>query len=102
LNIVGSTQGKLYNGDIAWMRQQLRNNPEQFWRQTVATDGKIKILEINGRRYIANGNHRWHAAVEEKVTIPKWAIEVQVRPEFRGRLTPLDQMTRVPGGRGEP
>jgi hypothetical protein len=101
LNIVGSTQKKLYDGDIAWMRQQLRDNEIQFWKDTVAADGKIRIIEINGRRFLANGNHRWHAAVAEGKTIPKWAIEIQVRPEFKGELTPFDQMIRVPGGRGD-
>ena len=99
LNITGSTQGELFSGDIAWMRQQLRNNPEKFWKDTVAEDGKIKILEIQGKRYLSNGNHRWHAAVDEGVTIPDWAIEFQLRPEYRGQLTPLDQMIRLPGGR---
>jgi intein/homing endonuclease len=99
MKIVGSTQSELFEGDLAWMKQQLKDNPQQFWKTTVERDGKIKIIEIDGKRYLENGNHRWHAASEAEVPIPEWAIQVEVRTSYGGQLTPLDQMTRMPGGR---
>ena len=71
LHIVGSTQPELFDGTIQAMRQQFRNDPAAFWKQALSQDGPIEIWEINGQRYLSNGNHRWQAAaVEEGVTIP--------------------------------
>jgi hypothetical protein len=82
LNIEGSTQPELFEGTIQGMRQQLRNpqTAEAFWRDSVAKDGPIRILEVNGKRYIENGNHRFQAALAQGVKIPEWAIKVEQAP----------------------
>jgi len=66
----------LFDGTVQAMRGQLRNDPAAFWKQALSQDGPIEIWEINGQRYLYNGNHRWHAAVEEGVTIPAENIRI--------------------------
>lgn len=79
------------------MRQQLRNpqTAEAFWRQSVAQDGPITIYEINGQRYIYNGNHRYQAALAEGAQIPEWAIKIEQMPNYSGPLFRLDQLDWV-------
>ena len=63
----------------------------------MAKDGPIRILEINGKRYIENGNHRFQAALAEGVEIPEWAIQVTPNSNWSGPLYRLDQMDWLPG-----
>jgi hypothetical protein len=99
LNVNGSMDPVVFEGTIDGMRAQLRNpqTAEAFWRSTVARDGPITIYEINGQRYIFNGNHRFQAALAEGAEIPEWAIRVEQRPNYTGPLFRLDQMDRLPG-----
>jgi RHS repeat-associated protein len=97
LNIHGSMNSGVSPQTVNGMRQQLRTpqTAEAFWRQSVAQDGPITIYEINGQRYIFNGNHRYQAALAEGAQIPEWAIRIEQRPNYSGPLFRLDQLDWV-------
>jgi len=97
LNIVGSTQPEFYDGIVQEMREQLRTDPSAFWTTTLGEDGPIEIWEINGKRYLYNGNHRWRAAVEENVAIPAENIRIVDKTGSQIPTWPLHQMHRLPG-----
>ncbi len=97
LNIAGSTQIELFDGTIQAMRAQLRSNAAAFWKNALSQDGPIEIWEINGQRYLYNGNNRWHAALEEGVTIPADSIRIIDKTGSQIPTWPLDQMVRLPG-----
>ncbi len=97
LNVVGSTQPELFDGTIQAMRVQLRNDSVSFWKQSLSQDGPIEIWEINGQRYLYNGNHRWQAAVEESVTIPAENIRIIDKTASQIPTWLFHQMQRLPG-----
>jgi RHS repeat-associated protein len=68
LNVVGSTQPELFMGTVREMAQQMRSGI--FDWQKALERGAIEIWEINGKRYLYDGNHRFHAALEAGVPIP--------------------------------
>jgi hypothetical protein len=79
------------------MRQELRTNAAAFWKKSLAEDGPIQIWVINGKRYLYNGVHRWHAAMEEGVTIPPENIQVIDKTGSQIPTWLLDQMERLSG-----
>ncbi len=58
------------------MAQQLKANPTKFWQDALAKDGPIEIWNINGERYLFNGNHRFQAALQAGVDIPVDMIRI--------------------------
>jgi hypothetical protein len=97
LNIIGSTQPEFYDGIVHDMRQRLRTDPSAFWKTSLNEDGPIEIWEIDRKRYLYNGNHRWHAAVEENATIPAENIRIVGKTGSQIPTWPLNQMHRLPG-----
>jgi hypothetical protein len=98
LNIIGSTQPQLSAGRIAAMVQELQdpNRAAAFWQNSLKNDGPIEIWEINGQRFLYNGNHRWHAAVAAGINIPAVSIRVVQRPGCTIPTWPLNSLTRIP------
>src|SRR5205807_3116323 len=76
LNIKGSTQLEIFRDTVDAIVRQLTVDPVRFWQDSVAADGPIDIWEIAGERYIYNGNHRYHAAVQAGADIPTAAIRI--------------------------
>lgn len=79
------------------MTQALTADPATFWKDALAADGPLEIWEISGARWLANGNHRFQAAVRAGADIPSGHIRVvgktgQIIPTWR-----FDQMTWLPG-----
>lgn len=97
LGIKGSMQPELFEGTIQSMAGQMQSDPVQFWADSVAQDGLLVIWEINGERFLFNGNHRWHAAVEAGALIPAHAVQVVRKPASAVPTFRLQDMTRLPG-----
>lgn len=76
LNIKGSTQLEIFRGTVEAIAQQLVADPNRFWQDSTAADGSIEIWEIQGERYIYNGNHRYHAAIQAAADIPTAAVHI--------------------------
>ena len=79
------------------MIQKLRTDADAFWRDALAADGPLEIWEINGGRWLANGNHRFQAAIRAGADIPADHVRIvdktgQAIPTWR-----FDQMSRLPG-----
>jgi hypothetical protein len=96
LRIKGSTQPELFEGTIQGMVRQLQTDAPHFWQEALTNDGPIEIWEINGDRYLYNGNHRWHAAVEAGVEIPAEHIRIVPKTEASIPLWPLEDRVRLP------
>lgn len=63
-------------------------DPGRFWQEALARDGPIEVWVIQGERYLHNGNHRFHAAVQAGVGIPADHIRIMDKtgsqiPTFR-------------------
>lgn len=79
------------------MAQALHHDASQFWQETLNRDGPIEIWEINGERFLYNGNHRYHAAVQAAVEIPESSLIIK---DMTGTVIPtfaLDQLNWLPG-----
>ena len=76
LGIKGSTQPEVFRGTVDAMAQQLQANPTAFWQNALANDGPIEVWDINGERYLFNGNHRLQAALQAGVDIPADMIRI--------------------------
>lgn len=76
LGIKGSTQPEIFQGTVDAMVQQLRTNPARFWQDALVSDGPIEIWEMNGERFIANGNHRFQAALQAGIEVPDHMIQI--------------------------
>jgi hypothetical protein len=70
LNLAGSVQPELFEGTVDAMVAMLKADSAKFWNDTLAADGPIEIWEISGERWLANGNHRFQAAIRAGVDIP--------------------------------
>jgi hypothetical protein len=97
LNIAGSTQPEIFQGTVDGMVQAIRADPTRFWQDSLQADGPMEIWEINGERFLSNGNHRYQAAVAAGADIPDNVITVldmsgSAVPTFR-----LDQLDWLPG-----
>lgn len=75
LNLLGGTQPEIYRGTVDFFTQKLITNPALFWQAAMARDGPIVIWEINGERWLYNGNHRYQAALQAGVEIPDSQIK---------------------------
>jgi hypothetical protein len=76
LNIKGSTQLEIFRGTVDAIARLLAADSVRFWQSSTADDGPLEIWEIGGERYLYNGNHRYHAAVQAGVDIPVEAIRI--------------------------
>jgi hypothetical protein len=97
INVVGSTQPEIFRLTVEEMVRALSADPYSFWANTLQTDGPIEIWEINGERFLFNGNHRYQAAIAVGADIPPEAVVIVERtgssvPTFR-----FDQMIWMPG-----
>src|SRR6266508_1886554 len=97
LNVRGSTQPELFQGTVDAMAQAIRADAARFWRDSCNKDGPIEIWEINGERFIYNGNHRFHAAVQTGTDIPDFAIKIVSMAGSSIPTFPLNQLTWLPG-----
>jgi len=79
------------------MAQALRADPARFWQDTFAKDGPIETWEINGERFLYNGNHRYQAAAQAGADIPAFVITIVDKTGSNVPTYPLDQLTWLPG-----
>jgi len=70
LNIQGSTQPEIFRDTVEAMAKLLHLDAHAFWQNAMQKNGPIEIWEINGIRWLYNGNHRYQAAVQAGVEIP--------------------------------
>lgn len=69
LNVIGSLQPDLTKEILDSMIGKMKEG--QFdWNKAKENDGFIEIWEINGNRYLGNGNHRYFAAEQLGIDIP--------------------------------
>jgi hypothetical protein len=97
LNVIGSTQLEVFRVTVDEMAQAMTVDPGIFWANAIQRDGPIEVWEINGERFLFNGNHRYHAAMSIGADIPTEAVVVvdktgSVIPTFR-----FNQMVWIPG-----
>lgn len=97
LNIRGATQLEIFQGTVDAMIRELTTDPARFWQETLAKDGPIEIWEINGERFLFNGNHRYQAAVQAGVDIPDFMIRITERTGSTILTFPLDKLVWLPG-----
>jgi hypothetical protein len=97
LNIHGSTQPEVFRGTVEAMAQALSLDPAMFWQESLDTDGPIEIWEINGERFLYNGNHRYHTAEQAGVDVPDWMIRIKDKTGSSIPTFPLDQLDWLPG-----
>lgn len=97
LNIRGSTQPEIFRGTVDRMARAISKDPDKFWRRAFARDGPIVVWEINGDRFLFNGNHRYHAAIQAGAEIPDDMVRYEDRTGSPIPLFPLDQQTWLPG-----
>lgn len=93
LNVKGGTQPEIYQGTVDAIVHQLLTDTANFWRHALAMDGPIEIWEINGERWLYNGNHRYQAAIKAGVDIPDTQFRIV---QMHGSTIPtwrFDQMT---------
>jgi hypothetical protein len=57
----------------------------------------LEIWEINGERFLYNGNHRYHAAAQAGADIPPTAVRIVDRTGSTIPTFPLDQLDWLPG-----
>lgn len=97
LNVIGATQTDLYQSTVDDMVQLLRIDPDAFWSDSFRTDGPVEVWELNGQRFLSNGNHRYQAASIADVEIPDQMIVIR-QMTGSGVLTfRFDQMIWLPG-----
>jgi hypothetical protein len=97
LGIKGSTQPEIFRGTVDAMAQQLQADPAKFWRDALAKDGPIEIWDIDGDLYLFNGNHRFQAALQSGVDIPKDVIRVVHRAGCQVPTFLLENLIWLPG-----
>lgn len=73
LNVIGSLQPDLTREILDSMIQTMKEGKFD-WDKAKENDGFIEIWEVNGNRYLANGNHRYYAAEHLGINIPKAQI----------------------------
>ncbi len=99
LNLKGGTQPEIYRGTVDAMVRELLTSPVAFWQQALARDGPVEIWEINGERWLFNGNHRYQAALQAGVEIPDSQVEIV---DMTGTAIPtwrFDQMIWLAGSK---
>ena len=97
MNLSGSTQPELFEGTVDAMTRELMTDPARFWRHALAADGPIEIWEIQGERWLANGNHRFQAAVRAGVEIPADQLRMMVKTGLVIPTWRFNEMTWLPG-----
>jgi hypothetical protein len=97
LNVKGGTQPEVFKGTVDAMVQELKTDPVKFWQDALATDGPIEIWEINGERWLFNGNHRYQAAIQAGADIPAANIKIVDKTGSTIPTWRFDQMTWLPG-----
>ena len=99
LNLKGGTQPEIFKGTVDAIAQRLLVNPAAFWEAAFAQDGPIEIWEINGERWLCNGNHRYQAAVQTGVEIPESQVIVVNMPGTAIPTWRFDQMIWLAGSK---
>jgi hypothetical protein len=97
LNLKGGTQPEIYKGTVGAIAQELLVNPTALWQAAFSRDGPIVIWEINGERWLFNGNHRYQAAMQAGVEVPDAHIKIV---DMTGSAIPtwrFDQMIWLAG-----
>jgi hypothetical protein len=97
LQVRGSTQPEVFRGTVDAMARELVTDPDRFWQDSVRQDGPVTVWEINGERFLYNGNHRYHAAIQAGVEIPSDAVQIVSMPGSVIPTFPLDQLDWLPG-----
>jgi hypothetical protein len=97
LNLKGGTQPEIFQGRVDAIVQELTADATRFWRQSLAQNALIEIWEINGERWLYDGNHRYHAAIQAKVDIPSSNIKIVDKTGSTIPTWRFDQMTWLPG-----
>lgn len=97
LNLKGGTQPEIYKGTVEDMAQELLRDPARFWQDSFAQDGPIEIWEINGERWLSNGNHRFQAALMVSVDIPDTQVSVADKTGSAIPTWRFDQMIWLAG-----
>lgn len=75
LEIIGSIQPYLTRSILDSMVEKMQGGKFD-WEKAKENDGPIEIWEIEGRRYLANGNHRYRAAQYAGINIPSNQVVV--------------------------
>ena len=76
LNLAGGTQPEIFGTTVEAMTQQLQADAAKFWQAALTQDGPIEIWEVNGVRWLYNGNHSYQAAIQAGVEIPVSHIKI--------------------------
>jgi hypothetical protein len=97
LNVQGGTQPEIFQGTVDAMVQDLRTDPATFWRKAFTEDGPIEIWDINGERWIYNGNHRYQASLQAGVDIPDSEVRCVDRKGAAILTWRFNQMIFLPG-----
>jgi len=97
MNVVGATQLEIYQETVNDMVKAIQHNAHRFWRQTFLTDGPLEIWEINGVRFLSNGNHRFQAALLADADIPKDFVIVVDKTHSSVPTFRFDQMVWLSG-----
>ncbi len=75
LNVIGSLQPDLTKEILDSMIQKMEEGKFD-WEKAKENDGFIEIWEVQGNRYLANGNHRYYAAEQIGIDIPPAQIVI--------------------------
>lgn len=78
LNIAGSLNAAIERNRIDFLKNLLGDPKTRgaAWDKMGLDDGPIEIWNINGKRFLANGNHRFHAAKELGIPIPHNQVKI--------------------------
>ena len=99
LNLTGATQPEIYTETVEAIVRELLTNPAAFWQSALAQDGAMEIWEINGERWLFNGNHRYQAALQADVEIPNSHIRIVVKTGATIPTWLFDQMIWLAGSK---
>lgn len=97
LNLKGGTQPEIFQGRVDVIAQELMADAAKFWQEALTQNGPITIWEINGERWLFDGHHRYHAAIQAGVDIPASHILIVDKTGSAIPTWRFDQMTWLPG-----
>lgn len=96
LGIKGSTQPEVFEGTVDGMVTSLLADPDRFWAESTAKDGPIEIWKVSGELWLANGNHRFQAAIRAGLEIPNDFILRDMTSSPIATF-PMETLTWMPG-----
>ena len=97
MNIKGATQPEIFQGVVDEMVAALLTDPEAFWQKALDEDGLVEVWEINGERFLFNGNHRYQAASRAGVEIPDSMVDIKNQSGSNIPTFYFHQMVWMPG-----